>query len=81
MLPLGKHGDYKMRYFRNEGILTKQFIIGIIRGKPVYHQYLPDNAKLENLTKDFLFSVNTILTFSACSLSGAWCVPKNVWAV
>ena len=71
MLPLGKHGDYKMPYFRNEGVLTKKFVIGIIKGKPKYLPYLPDNAKLENLTKDFLFSVNIILIFLVNSISGA----------
>lgn len=50
-----------MPYFRNEGILTKKFIISLIKGKPKYIDYLPDKVKLEHLSKSFLFSVNNYL--------------------
>ena len=50
-----------MPYFRSEGILTKKFLISIIKGKPKYIDYLPDNVKLECLKKDLLFSVSNFL--------------------
>ena len=48
--------------------MTKSFIISIIKGKPKYLDYLPDKVKLENLSKDYLFSVNKLLTVLAYSL-------------
>ena len=59
-MPLGKHGDYKLSYFRKEGALTKKFLISLIKGKPKYIEYLPDNAKLENISKEYSFSVRNI---------------------
>ena len=47
MFPLGQHGDYKMPYFRNEGVLAKKFIIGLIKGKQKYYPYLPDKGYLK----------------------------------
>ena len=70
-MPLGKHGDYSIRYFRNDSTLTKQFLIRIIKGNPKYTPYLPDNAKLENITKDLLFSVSNFLIFLVDSLHRA----------
>lgn len=52
-----------MPYFRNGGVLTKKFVASIIKGKPKYKDYIPDNAKLENLSKSFLFSVSNIIIF------------------
>ena len=46
-----------MEYFRGDGSLTKEFLINIIKSKIVYQKYLPDGIKLENLIKDFLFSL------------------------
>jgi len=56
-LPIGKHSDYKLGYFRGDGSLTKDFLIKIVKSKITYQKYLPDGIKLENLTKDFLFSL------------------------
>lgn len=50
---------YKISYFRNEGLLTKKFLISLIKGKPKYIDYLPDNSKIDNISKDFLFCVRT----------------------
>ena len=44
--------------FAMKKILTKSFLIEIIKDKPKYSEYLPDNVKLENISKDYLFSVN-----------------------
>ena len=52
-----------MAYFRSEGILTKKYLISLIRGKPKYLEYLPDNVELEGLTKDLLFSVSILFIF------------------
>ena len=68
MLPLGRHGDFKLPYFRNEGILTKSFLISLIKDKNAYSDYLPDKVNLENISKDYLFSVRIFLTFLADSL-------------
>ena len=57
MLSIGKHTDYKLGYFRGDGSLTKEFLINIVKSKVAYQNYLPDKIKLENLTKDFLFSL------------------------
>ena len=61
MLPIGKHTDYKLKYFRGDGSLTKDFLIKIIKSKIAYNKFLPDGIKYENLSKDFLFSVRNIL--------------------
>lgn len=62
-MPIGKHNDYKLNYFRGDGSLTKQFLINIIKSKVEYERYLPDRIKYENLSKDFLFSVRKFLIF------------------
>ena len=62
LLPIGRHNDFRLNYFRNGGILTKEFLIKIVKSKVEYAPYLPDNIKLESLSKDFLFSVSIILT-------------------
>ena len=59
-MPLGKDGDNKLSYFRNEGAHTKKILISLIKGKPKYIEYLPDNAKLENISKEYSFSVRNI---------------------
>ena len=55
---MGKHSDYKLNYFRSDKSLTKEFLLNIIRAKNVYNKFLPDNIKLENLSRDFMFSVS-----------------------
>lgn len=57
LLPIGKHSDFKLNYFRGDGALTKNFLIKIVKSKVDYEKYLPDNIKYENLSKDFLFSL------------------------
>ena len=61
LLPIGKHTDYKLNYFRGDGALTKSFLINIIKSKVDYEKFLPDKTKYENLSKDFLFSVSIII--------------------
>ena len=61
LLPIGKHADYKLNYFRGDGALTKSFLINIIKSKVDYEKFLPDKTKYENLSKDFLFSVSIII--------------------
>ena len=56
-MPIGKHSDFKLNYFRGDGALTKNFLIKIVKSKVDYEKYLPDNIKYENLSKDFLFSL------------------------
>lgn len=57
LLPIGGHSDFKLSYFRGDGVLTKNFLIKIVKSKKDYEKFLPDEIKLENLSKDFLFSV------------------------
>ena len=71
IIPLGKHGEYFLPYFKNGKILTKSFLISFIRGKPKYVDYLPDNVKLEKLSKDFLYSVRKFINILAYCLCGA----------
>lgn len=63
MLPLGKHSDFKLNYFRADGALTKDFLINIIQSKSEYKRFLPDNINYKNLSKDFLFSVSNFIIF------------------
>ena len=63
MIPLGKHNDFKLNYFKSDGSLTKDYLIKIIKSKPIYEKYLPDGIKHDNLSKDFLFSVSINITF------------------
>ena len=44
-------------------MLTKKFLKSLIKGKRKYLEYLPDNVKLENISKDFLFRVRTFFNF------------------
>ena len=44
-------------HISSEGVLTKHFLKQIVKSKNEYEQFLSDGVKLENLTKDFLFSV------------------------
>ena len=55
--------------------------IRIIKGNPKYSPYLPDNLKLENISKDLLFSVNNFLIFLVNSLHRARNIQKNVWTM
>lgn len=57
------HTDFKLKYYRTENILTKKFLINIIKENPIYIRYLPDAVNLEKLSKSFLFSVSGNLTF------------------
>ena len=63
LLPLGHHSDYNIKYFRKDKILTKEFLINLIQNDARYKPYFPDNAKLSNITRDFLLSVRTYLIF------------------
>ena len=58
LLPIGKHSDYKLNYFRGDGSLTKDFLIKIVKSKIDYEKFIPNKIKYENLSKDFLFSVS-----------------------
>ena len=64
-----------MPYFRGEGLLTKKFVISLIKGKPKYLEYLPDNVRLENLSKDFLFSVSQYIIFQLVAY-----IEPNIYA-
>ena len=78
LIPLGNHGDYFLPYFKNGKALTKSFIISFIEGKPKYIDYLLDNAKLEKLSKDFLYSVRFFYLYLAYCLPRAWCACPDV---
>ena len=49
--------------------------MSVIRGKPKYLEYLPDNVKLENISKEFLFSVRILFNFQLIAN-----VEPNVYA-
>lgn len=57
LIPIGRHSDFKLSYFRGDGLLTKQFLLQTVKSKNEYESYLPDGIKLESLSKDFLFSL------------------------
>ncbi len=57
------HTDFKLKYYRAENVLTKKFLINLIKENPVYIRYLPDAVNLEKLSKSFLFSVSKNITF------------------
>lgn len=58
LLPLGHHSDFHLKYFRKEHILTKQFLIEILKKDPSYNLYLPDGVELKSLTRDYILSVS-----------------------
>ena len=39
-------------------MLTKTFLLDIINRNNIYLEYLPDKVKLENISKQFLFTVS-----------------------
>ena len=53
----------------------QKIYISFIKGKPKYLDYLPDNVKLENLSKDFLFSVRYKYNFQLIAF-----IEKAVYA-
>ena len=61
-MKLTNHVDYKLKYYRCNDLLTKKFLINIIKDKPNYARYLPDGINLGNLTKSFIFNLSIIIT-------------------
>ena len=53
LISIGKQSDYQLEFFREDGLLTKQFLIKIVKSKIIYKKYLPDKIKYESLSKDF----------------------------
>ena len=63
LLKLGNHTDYKIKYYRSENLLTKQFLIQLIKGNALYLKYLPNSINLDKLSKSFLFTVSFYIIF------------------
>lgn len=61
MLKLSNHKDYKLKYYRTDNLLTKQHLINLINGNNIYSKYIPDYAKLNKLSKEFLFTVSAYI--------------------
>ena len=55
--------DYKLKYYRGNNLLTKKYLLDIIKNKAVYSNYLPDGINLNNLSKSFLFCVSIYIIF------------------
>ena len=52
------HTDFKLKFYRTENVLTKKFLINLIKENPIYIRYLPDAVNLDKLSKSFLFTVS-----------------------
>lgn len=61
LLKLGNSTDCKLKYYRSENLLAKQFLIQLIQGNVLYLKYLPDSIKLDKLSKSFLFTVSNYI--------------------
>ena len=55
--------DYKLKYYRGNNLLTKKYLVDIIKDKAIYSNYLPDGINLNNLSKSFLFCVSIYIIF------------------
>lgn len=63
LLHLVNRTDYKLKYYRNENLLTKKFLIDIILGNPLYSKYIHNSANLDKFSKAFLSTVSINLIF------------------
>ena len=61
-MPLGHHTDYDLKYFRKDHLLTKEFLITIIKNNGDYQEYIPDNLDLKLLSRDYILSVSFYIT-------------------
>lgn len=55
------YGGYDLNSFKKGIKLTKEYIIGRMKGNQIYGQYVPDNVNPIKLTRGFLLTVINII--------------------
>lgn len=63
MLNLVNCADYNLKYYKNGNLLTKEFLLNILKNNEIYKKYLPDGVKYETLSKKFIFAVSIKFNF------------------
>ena len=60
MVPLGRVGGYSFKYFIKDKKFTKSDLISRLQSINGFDKYVPDDVKLNSLSRDFLITVNKI---------------------
>ena len=61
-LPLSVSSGYELPYFRTGDTLTNNYIISKIINNVAYKDNIPNNVKINRLSRKFLLSIRYLLT-------------------
>ena len=83
LLPLGRVSGYNFRYFTSDGSFTKADIISKLALVDEAKKYLPDDANIKNLTRDYLLSVRFYIIFQLFSYidPNGYCNMYNAYKI
>ena len=72
--------SYEINSFKNGISLSKDYIIGRMRGNGVYGLYTPNNIDLYKLTRPFLLKVSINDNFAIVNCThGQTIIPRIIW--